>query len=325
MRVTTIGSLPGTDAAPALRLLLDETPEIVALPELPDRGVGADMIGRTLGISVLGADLQPAGWRLLEHGGADQRRARSLLRQDLDMLEEQAQGYEGIVKLSVTGPWTLAACAELPRGEKVLADAGARRELGAAAAEGVRDLLIEMGRRLPAVTWWLQLDEPMLAMVVDGAVATASGYQRYRAVPVSEAAEALNAFAGLAARTAVHWCGAPLPAVLERLQVDAISVDVARVSPVHLDALSAWLEGDREVWWGAVPTHQPDVIAPVDQDVRRLLDLLRRLGLDPDLVRPRSIITPACGLALWSASPARRVITQARRVAELVDEALADR
>ena len=40
----------------------------------------------------LGADLQPAGWRLTDASGIDHRRARWLLAQDLDGLEEQADG-----------------------------------------------------------------------------------------------------------------------------------------------------------------------------------------------------------------------------------------
>ena len=83
-------------------------------------------------------DLQPAGWRLTggtdPRASLDQRRARSLLLQDLDVLEELADGYTGPLKLQLTGPWTLAATVELPRGDKVLADHGARRDLAEALA-----------------------------------------------------------------------------------------------------------------------------------------------------------------------------------------------
>ena len=62
------------------------------------------------------------------------------------MLEEQAQGYTGAFKIQVAGPWTLAATVEKPRGDKVLSDHGARRELGQALAEGVRG---HVARRAP--------------------------------------------------------------------------------------------------------------------------------------------------------------------------------
>src|SRR4029078_10311502 len=117
----------------AVKLVLGELPELPYLPEVPGRGATATMTGRALAIMAeLGADLQPAGWRLTDAPGIDQRRARSLLAQDLGAHEEQAQVYAGPFKLQVAGPWTLAATAERPRGDKLLADFGARRELAQA-------------------------------------------------------------------------------------------------------------------------------------------------------------------------------------------------
>ena len=91
---TGIGSLPGTDPAEAVRVVVGELPDVPHLPELPGRGPGASMTGRALAVvAELGADLQPAGWRLTGSApGLDQRRARSTLAQDLDMLEEALQG-----------------------------------------------------------------------------------------------------------------------------------------------------------------------------------------------------------------------------------------
>ena len=54
------------------------------------------------------------------------------------MLEELTQGFDGTLKVQVAGPWTLAATVERQRGDKVLADVGARRDLAQALAEGVR-------------------------------------------------------------------------------------------------------------------------------------------------------------------------------------------
>jgi len=49
---TAIGSLPGTDPLEAARTVAGELPELPYLPELPARGVGADMIGRTAALLV---------------------------------------------------------------------------------------------------------------------------------------------------------------------------------------------------------------------------------------------------------------------------------
>ena len=176
IRSTGIGSWPGTDAADAIKIAFAECPELPYLPELPARGAYAGMIGRaTALLPGLAVDLQPAGWRLTDGSGRDHRLAIATLRADLDQLEEQAQGYQGPVKYSVAGPWTLAATMERPRGDRVLADSGARRDLGQSLAEGIKTTIAEMARRLPETEPLVQLDEPLLPSVLAGAVPTASG------------------------------------------------------------------------------------------------------------------------------------------------------
>src|SRR4051794_34326460 len=122
---TGLGSLPGENNRDWTKLVLDAV-TIPFLPELPARPYG-DMVSRTIAVlSELTCDLQPSGWRLTGGTGTsaslDQRRARSLLEQDLDVLEEVADGYTGPLKVQLAGPWTLAALVERPRGDKALAD-----------------------------------------------------------------------------------------------------------------------------------------------------------------------------------------------------------
>ena len=151
------------------------------------------MIGRTLGvIGELGFDLQPAGWRLTDAPGVDHRRARSLLAQDLDTFEELTQGYEGELKLQLTGPWTLAARSRSRAATRCSSDVGARRELAQALAEGARDHLADVQRRVPGATLLLQVDEPSLPAVMAGQVPTASGFNRHRSVTPPLASEALE-------------------------------------------------------------------------------------------------------------------------------------
>ncbi len=47
---TGVGSLPGTDCVAAIRLVLDALPDGPHVPELPERGPGADLIGRGAGL-----------------------------------------------------------------------------------------------------------------------------------------------------------------------------------------------------------------------------------------------------------------------------------
>ena len=75
---TGVGSLPGTDPREAAAVVAGELPDLPHLPELPGRGPGADMVGRTAARCCvdLHVDLQPSGWRLVDRPGMDERRAR---------------------------------------------------------------------------------------------------------------------------------------------------------------------------------------------------------------------------------------------------------
>ena len=103
---TGVGSLPGTDPAEAMRLVFGELPDLPHLAELPARGPGADLTGRTAAMLVdLPVELTPSGWRFAARPGRDLSRARGLLSADLDALEEVADGYRGPLKIQACGPW----------------------------------------------------------------------------------------------------------------------------------------------------------------------------------------------------------------------------
>ncbi|MEO5982658.1 MAG: methionine synthase [Pedococcus sp.] len=210
-RATGIGSLPGTDIREALRgvreiLAVDD--HLPYLPELPARGPGADLIGRAAGLLVdLHVDLQPAGWRLVERPGHDASRTGALWRQDLDELAEAFDGWQGELKLACTGPWTLAANLELTRGEKVLVDPGAVRDLTGSLAEGIRLHLETVQRLVPGARLVLQVDEPSLPAVLAGHLPTASGYGYLRTV---DPQRAMNGLSEVLAAAGTHPL-APVP------------------------------------------------------------------------------------------------------------------
>lgn len=316
MRASGVGSMPGEDFAEAVRIVLGEVPELPYLPELPARGAGAEMIGRTLSLLELDADLQPAGWRLTGSGGSpsgDQRRARSLLAQDLDTLEELTQDHRGTFKIQVAGPWTLAATVERPRGDKLLADHGARRELAQALAEGVREHLRDVTKRVAAERVIVQVDEPALSAVLNARVSTASGFGKHRSVGAPEVSEALDwvfdAIHEARAEAWVHSCASGTPLGLLD-GADGVSVDLAQLGAADLDVLGARLERAQTVALGVVPgTDAPLSDKQVTERVMRWLDML---GLDPAEVGSRLVLTPACGLAGASASYARAALTTLR-------------
>src|SRR5216117_4162436 len=108
--------MPGTNPAEAMRVVAGELPDFPHLPELPDRGPGADLTGRTAALLVeIAVEVTPRGWRLAERPGRDLSRARTMLSSDLDAMEEALDGFRGPLKIQLCGPWTLAATLELPR------------------------------------------------------------------------------------------------------------------------------------------------------------------------------------------------------------------
>jgi len=324
---TGVGSMPGDDQRAfdeAVRTVLGELPDLPHLPEVPGRGPLATMTGRALAlVTELGADLQPAGWRLTgsDGPGIDHRRARSLLGQDLDGFEEQTQGYEGDLKVQVAGPWTLAATVEKPRGDKVLSDFGARRELAQALAEGVREHVRDVRRRVPGVRRLVvQVDEPALTAVVTGSVPTASGFHRHRRVDLPEVsallAAVLESVAGEGAEPWVHSCaaGSPLRLLLEA-GARGLSLDLAQLTAADHDTLAEALETGHTVVLGVVAATDP-ASRPGDAEVtERVLRWLDMLGLDPATTGDSLVLGPACGLAGASGSWARQALTVVRESA----------
>ena len=324
IRTTGVGSWPGTDMADAVKIAFAECPDLPYLPELPARGPYAQLIGRsTAFLAGLTVDLQPAGWRLTDASSREHRLAISTLRADLDQLEEHAQGYAGTVKLSVAGPWTLASMMERPRGDRVLADTGARRDLGQSLAEGIAQLIAELDRRLPDVEPLVQLDEPMLPAVLGGTLATASGLSRHRPVEPADVSGGLRYVVESLSPSpvVVHCCAASPPVELLRTAgITGILLDIDQLSGADWDAIGASLEAGVWIGMGALPTGS--TLGP-DQLAGRVLQRLRDLGLEPP-VAARIMITPACGLASATRDGAVRALRTLRSAADIVTEQLAD-
>ncbi len=325
---TGIGSMPGGDPlaseddngrafSEAVRVVLGELPDLPHLPELPARSAGATMTGR--GVAVLdglAADLQPAGWRLTANSGIDQRRSRSLFGRDLDTFEELLEGWEGPLKVQMVGPWTLAATTDLPRGDKVLSDHGARRDLTDALAEGLSAHVADVRRRVRGATDLLvQIDEPALPAVLGGGVPTASGYGRHRSVHPPEASDGLrrvfDAVRRAGGEPVVHCCAPDVPIELVRgAGAAGVAVDLDGLDAAAFDRVAEAIEAGERIFLGAIGTQDPAVTtAAVVERVSRLFDML---GLEPN---DRMVIAPACGLAGADATRVRAVLGAAREAA----------
>jgi hypothetical protein len=292
--------MPGTDPREAAAVVAGELPDLPHLPELPARGPGADMVGRAAGLLVdLHVDVQPSGWRLVDRPGVDERRARSYLSHDLDELEAACQGVAGPVKLQVCGPWTTAAALRLPRGEPVLSDEGAVRDVAGSLTEGLVAHVAELRRRLPGAEPVLQLDEPSLPAVLAGRIRSTSGAQRFTPVPEVTAEQVLRSLVEAVDVPVVAHCCAERPpvALLHRAGVAALSLDLTVVPPTLDDPVAAALEDGVVLLAGVVPAVRPagglSVPATTVEPVRRLW---QRVGLTTDALR-QVVVTPTCGMA----------------------------
>jgi Cobalamin-independent synthase, Catalytic domain len=316
---TGVGSMPGTDITEAQRLIFGEFPDLPHLAELPERGPGADMIGRSAGLLVdLPVQIYAGRWQMAPRTGRDMRRTADLLARDLDQLSELGDGFAGTFKVQSTGPWTLAAEIDLPIGGRLLRDAGAVRDLTDSLAEGLRRHVAEVRRRMPRATVLLQLDEPGLPAVIAGHVPTESGLSVYRAVDGADAATGLRTVSGaVGVPVIVHCCAPDVPLqVVRDAQAVAVGLDLSLVK--DLDPLGELLEAGLGLFAGAAPTRPPGLGAK--QLAENVRSLWTRLGF-PIAQMPRQVVvTPACGLAAASGPFVRSTLKACREAGRRLAE-----
>ena len=318
---TGIGSLPGTEPAEALKFVLGELPDLPFLPELPARGAGADIIGRGAArLTELPVEIYAGRWKLTGRPGRDLRVAREYWQRDLDALHEQASEYDGVIKLQVAGPWTLAASLELPLGGRALRDHGAAREIAESLADGVRRHVADVAARLPQARLLLQVDEPSLPAVLAGRIATDSGLHTYRSVDTSTARAALaEVVAAAGVPVVVHCCAHDVPlALLREAGAAAVAIDLALLT--DLDALGETIDAGVALVAGAADPLEP---APASADIaQRVRDLWRKLGLPAAPAATQVAVAPSCGLAGATPKAARTLLAACRDAGRrLLDDA----
>jgi methionine synthase II (cobalamin-independent) len=328
---TGVGSMPGTDPPEAAAVVIGVLPDLPHLPELPARGAGADLIGRTSALLVdMPVQTTARGWQLAANPGRDMRRAAGLMSADLDAVEEAASDFAGTFKIQLCGPWTLAAALELSRSiEPALADPGAVADLVASLAEGVAAHVSNVRRRLPAATILVQFDEPSLPAVLAGSLPTASGLNRLAEVDESDAAGSLRTVLMAAeGPTVVHVCAPGIPfGCITSSGADAVSFDLSQLARAAQDDFGQAAESGIGMFVGAVPA-VPAAVGPGEarseqaerETGERVIRLWQRIGLPPARLTEQVVVTPACGLAGASAARARAVLAQCQAAARLIPE-----
>lgn len=312
--------MPGTDAAEAVAVVFGELPEFPHLPELPSRGAGADIIGRTAALLVdLAVEVVPSGYRVAAHPGRDHRRAVDLLRWDLDAVGDTRLP---VLKTQVAGPWSLAADIELPRGHRVLTDRGAVREFTESMLEGLAAHVAELKARTGAEVV-VQFDEPTLPRILAGTLPTPSGYGTVPAVTEPEARDLLataveRAGAITGQPVVLHCCASRPPAgLLRSTGAGALSFDATLLdgTPAQLlDEIGETWDSGMTLFLGLVPAAEPGTPPSLRDVAAPAFRLVDHLGFNRAILAERAVATPVCGLA--GARPAwlRRALSLTRDV-----------
>jgi len=318
--VTSIGSWPGTNVREATTMVRDLCPNLPHLVELPQRGPGADMIGRTMSLlssisSDLSVETTTTGWRLAKSRGRDMRRADAYLDEDLDVAEEVFENYVGDYKMQLVGPWTLAAGVDTSSGDKLLTDAGVCREVTAVLAHAAQQHVAEVSKRLPGANIILQIDEPSLPFVLQGGIKTQSGWGKYSPVEPQIIAGSLQAVsAATEGFSVLHCCASDVPfELIYSSGFDAVSIDATLYGDELFDVIGQTHDRKQRVILGRNPSS-------LDAGLAYLSHLARRIGLSAQELSDTIALSPPCGLVNATMSDARERIERLNAVSVAFQE-----
>lgn len=324
---TGIGSWPGTDIAEAVGIVVGELTRLPHVVELPARGLGADMIGRTGAMLVdIELDAATSGYRVSARRSATGRLAADHLSRDLDVLEEEweVRGLRGAghsVKVQAAGPFTLAAEVELATGHRALTDRGAVRDLAESLAEGLAVHAAEVSRRLGAEVV-VQLDEPRIAAVLGGRVQGVTSLDRIPAIPAPEVTDLLSRVVDrLDLPVMIHTCDRDVPfEVFGRSGAAAVAFDLSLLPVSRYDALGEFVEAGGVPVLGLVAGSGTGSPPPWREGARAAAELIDRLGFARRLLRDRVSVAPRCGFAEASPRWAREASTVVQDVRRALDD-----
>jgi len=318
-RASALGVLPGVSAQEAAQVAAGEFPEALFLPILPQRGPGADPVGRTAGIlSSISSDFStsvvPSGWQIARTAGIDMQRAQNFLRQDQDAMEEHAQNFAGVFTCSVVGPISWCASVEAASGEKLIRDRGAVSEVTHVLTEGIRGHLALIARIFPHAKLSVVLEEPDAVAACNGAIPTASGLNTYVNV---DRAQILGSWEPL-----IHMavaCGASFGVALAHSDELFTQALMGAGATVFLGSgsssfLGEQLEARNAVYWQVKPEWSPR------KNARDIAQRIMSLGFELSATTGSLVVVPTTESVSQSWVAARSAITAVREVVDLLND-----
>lgn len=343
---TGIGSLPFTEAAPAVALINRQFPLVPHWPQLPQRGLREGLIFQVFRclvetglIRVRGDqavfDTEASDWPerltafyticLEAEAGATDALARFAFSPDAaagfdafcDAFQAGHNTVARCVKGQMVGPLTMGLRLKGPDGRLAFYD------------EQLRDL---MNRTLVLHAGWqcARLAEtglPVMLFIDDPTVA-AYGTHAHIALTREMILDSLNPIITTIQRqdavVGIHSCDATDWALLFETGTDIVSFDAYSFGDAmacYVPALQGFLERGGIIAWGVVPTGEEAFSETRDSLLSRLYhlwDQLAALGADRQQLRRQSMITPACGTGLLSAELAEKIYALTAEVSAAV-------
>jgi hypothetical protein len=276
---TVIGALPFT-ATDASTFVLDELPQLPSAPAV-------ELDATHLDVASVSAEV----------------------RAGLVALLSELRGRTEPIVMSLTGPVTVA----LDLRRQGMDDDAASRRAVTSVEETARWLLAVARRWTP--------DAPVLLFLTEPAVAN-SMHPTFPLRPIQIERLLAGVVDGLdsEATIGVQVAGRADWSMLLRTGIGVLAAPVGAQLESAAADIGRFLESGGIMAWGAVPVDEPLGVSP-ERLWKRLSATwceLTRLGVDPMLLRERSIITPSGGLGAFGAGQVDRVVELTQELGERV-------
>lgn len=320
-----LGELPGKSAAEAADIIQGETGDLLHIPQLPARGLGADLIGRTVGLlDMINVDRGARSWVMSARPSRLTHLTGDFLDMDLDACEETWGTGVDKLKIQVAGPWTLGARIELANGHRVLSDRGAMCDLTQALIAGIDAHARKVAGRFRAEVQ-VQIDEPELKSLIDGSLPGTSTFDIIPAVNVADASERLQqVFSSIEGPTYLNLTGQiPTWDVARGAGADTVQISMDQVrGNEHLDGFGETITSGIRLGLG-ITTGKDVVDELLERPRQKAVEVARffdRLGVGRNYLVDAVDIHPGEDLVQGTITEAAQAYRMARVMSEMLSK-----
>jgi hypothetical protein len=324
---TGIGSIPSLDAREACHNIIKRTPEIPFWPQLVKLSLLEDFfIQFSEGLTFLNVK---EGSRILEVSSIDpesrltefyehflagdtgyfriSRDHAAGLYELLELVSGDPGQYGPFIKGHTVGPVSFAAGIKGTDGRSLLSNPDLKDALTKGIAIKAMWQAGELTRsgKQPI----LFLDEPYLS----GFGSAFSPIERHEVIDMlKEVIDYLRERSDVL--IGIHCCGNTDWSMIIDADPDIINFDAFAFMDyffLYPDAISRFINSGGSIAWGIVPTSDFKGIETVEElrvKLEQGVTRLKEIGLDPDLIARRSLITPACGMGTMDERSSNRVL-----------------